>query len=123
MHDNVYVSIVLPVYNERDRINAVLMSLLNQKTRNNMLTHDNWELIVVDNNSTDDSVAQIHNFHRLNPSMDIHIIKETTQGVSSARKCGMDYASLRSKARDKRLGIISFRPMRTAPWTAGGCIR
>lgn len=105
MRNNVYVSIVLPVYNESDRINSVLVSLLHQRTRNNMLTHDNWELIVVDNNSTDDSVAQIEDFHRLNPAMDIHIIKETTQGVSSARKCGMDYASLRSKARDKRLGI------------------
>lgn len=105
MRNNVYVSIVLPVYNESDRINSVLISLLNQRTRNNMLTHDNWELIVVDNNSTDDSVAQIHDFHQLNPTMDIHIIKEITQGVSSARKCGMDYASLRSKARDKRLGV------------------
>ncbi|APG18086.1 glycosyl transferase family 2 [Kosakonia radicincitans] len=105
MRKDIYISIVLPVYNESDRINAVLTSLFNQKTCSNMLSHEKYELIVVDNNSTDDSVAKISEFRRLHPALDIHIIKEPTQGVSSARKCGMDYASLRSKARDKRLGI------------------
>ncbi|WP_210267723.1 glycosyltransferase family 2 protein [Sinorhizobium psoraleae] len=105
MRDNIFVSVVLPVYNESDRINNVLLSLLNQKTLFGMITHETYELIIVDNNSTDDSIEKINALNARNPLMDIHIIKETIQGVSSARKRGMDYASLRSKARDSRLGV------------------
>lgn len=104
MRDTVFVSVVLPVYNESDRIEAVLLSLFNQHTKNELITHDTYELIVVDNNSTDDSVAKINAFSERHPAMAIHVIAETVQGVSSARKRGMDYASLRSKARDSRLG-------------------
>jgi len=96
---------VLPVYNESDRIDAVLGSLFHQKTRNGKITHDTYELIIVDNNSTDDSVKKIHAFQARHPGLEIQVIKEAVQGVSSARKRGMDYASLRSKARDTRLGI------------------
>lgn len=105
MRDKVFVSVVLPVYNESDRIDEVLLSLYQQKTHNGLITHDSYELIVVDNNSTDDSVEKINAFKARNPSMDIHIIEEKIQGVSSARKRGMDYASVRSKARDSRLGV------------------
>ncbi|WP_241016661.1 glycosyltransferase family 2 protein [Serratia ureilytica] len=104
MRDTIFVSVVLPVYNESDRIEAVLLSLFNQHTKNELITHDTYELIVVDNNSTDDSVAKINAFSERHPAMAIHVIAETVQGVSSARKRGMDYASLRSKARDSRLG-------------------
>ena len=104
MRDTTFVSVVLPVFNESDRIDAVLLSLLQQQTRNGLITHASYELIIVDNNSTDDSVGKINDFHAQHPAMDIHIIEEKVQGVSSARKRGMDYASLRSRARDSRLG-------------------
>lgn len=105
MRDTVFVSVVLPVYNESDRIDEVLRSLSDQKTHGGLISHQTYELILVDNNSTDDSVEKIHAFRARHPSLDIDVISETTQGVSSARKRGMDYASLRSKARDSRLGI------------------
>ncbi|NWB83972.1 glycosyltransferase [Pseudomonas gingeri] len=105
MREAVFVSVVLPVYNESDRIDSVLDSLFNQKTRGGLITHATYELIIVDNNSTDDSVKKINAFKAENPTLDIHVIQETTQGVSSARKRGMDYASLRSKQRDIRLGV------------------
>ncbi|WP_419736087.1 glycosyltransferase [Pseudomonas sp. COR18] len=105
MRDTVSVSVVLPLYNESDRIDVVLDSLFHQKTRDNLITHASYELIIVDNNSTDDSVAKIRRFSERHPSLDIHVIQELTQGVSSARKRGMDYASLRSKERDIRLGV------------------
>ncbi|MGF6735995.1 glycosyltransferase involved in cell wall biosynthesis [Paraburkholderia youngii] len=104
MRDTVVVSVVVPVYNETDRIGEVLLSLFNQKTHDGLITHDGYELIFVDNNSTDDSVDKINTFKFQNPSLDIFLIHESIQGVSSARKRGMDYASVRSKARDSRLG-------------------
>ncbi|MEQ9896871.1 glycosyltransferase family 2 protein [Pectobacterium parmentieri] len=105
MRNDIFVSVVLPVYNESDRIDQVLLSLLYQKTHDNLITHDTYELIIVDNNSTDDSINKINDFKVRHPYIDIHVIKETIQGVSSARKRGMDYASLRSKVRDARLGV------------------
>ncbi|WP_090873250.1 glycosyltransferase [Paraburkholderia diazotrophica] len=105
MRDTVFVSVVLPVYNESDRICEVLRSLFHQKTHDSLITHDGYELIFVDNNSTDDSVEKINTFKAQNPSMDIYTLHEPIQGVSSARKRGMDYASVRSKARDSRLGV------------------
>ncbi|WP_026200570.1 glycosyltransferase family 2 protein [Cupriavidus sp. UYPR2.512] len=105
MRDNVFVSVVLPIYNETDCIDDVLTSLVNQKTHNNLITHQSYELIVVDNNSTDDSVRKVKALKAENPSIDINIITEAVQGVSSARKQGMDYASFRSKTRDSRLGV------------------
>lgn len=104
MRDNIFVSVVLPVYNESDRIDEVLASLFGQQTHGRLITHDAYEVIIVDNNSRDDSVAKINRFKETHPAMDVHIIQEKIQGVSSARKCGMDYAALRSRARDARLG-------------------
>ncbi|NIF33450.1 glycosyltransferase [Enterobacter sp. Cy-643] len=104
MLDNIFVSVVLPVYNESDRIDEVLASLFGQQTHGRLVTHDAYEVIIVDNNSRDDSVAKINRFKEKHPAMDVHIIQEKIQGVSSARKCGMDYAALRSRARDARLG-------------------
>lgn len=107
MRDTIFVSVVLPVYNERDRIDSVLESLFQQQTRDGLITHDSYELIIVDNNSSDDSVEKINAFRARNPALDIHVIEERVQGVSSARKRGMDYASVRSKQRDLRLGTSS----------------
>lgn len=104
MRDNVVVSVVLPVFNESARIDAVLNSLYHQQTRNELITHDSYELIIVDNNCTDDSVAKINAFSQQHPALDIHVIVEKVQGVSSARKRGMDYASQRASVRDSRLG-------------------
>lgn len=107
MRETTFVSVVLPVYNESNRIDEVLASIFRQETRNSLITHNTYELIIVDNNCTDDSVKKIHHFHSEHPSLDIHIIPERVQGVSSARKRGMDYASLRAGVRDSRLGINS----------------
>lgn len=104
MRDTTFVSVVLPVFNESARIDAVLSSLFNQQSINALITHNSYELIIVDNNSTDDSVSRINAFKENNPSLDIHIIKEQVQGVSSARKRGMDYAALRSRIRDSETG-------------------
>ena len=77
MRDTVFVSIVLPVYNESDRIEAVLLSLFNQNTKDELITHDTYELIIVDNNSTDDSVAKINAFSESHPVMDILVDRKS----------------------------------------------
>jgi glycosyltransferase involved in cell wall biosynthesis len=106
MLDQTFVSVVLPVYNESARIDSVLSSLFNQQSKNNLITHATFEIIIVDNNSTDDSVAKAQALKAKNPSFTIHIVTEATQGVSSARKRGMDYAAHRARQRDARNGTI-----------------
>ncbi|MDK1390121.1 glycosyltransferase family 2 protein [Sinorhizobium sp. 7-81] len=104
MRDTIFVSVVLPAFNEGERLNDVLESIYYQRTHGELITYDSYELIVVDNNSTDNSVAVVNNFKAKHPSLDIYVVRESVQGVSSARKRGMDYASLRAKVRDSRSG-------------------
>ncbi len=74
------ISIVIPVYNEQTHLRACLESIKQQSITP-------FEVIVVDNNSTDSTlnVAKDFNF--------VTIIKEKRQGVVHARSTGFDYAS------------------------------
>ncbi|MFP1723970.1 glycosyltransferase [Lonsdalea quercina] len=105
MRKETYISIVLPVYNEGNRIEAVIDSIYRQTSKYGIFTLDNMELIIVDNNSTDDSIQKVKAAQDKYKDLTIHIINETTQGVSSARKKGMDYASQRAGIRNIEYGI------------------
>ena len=74
------VSIVIPVYNEADRITACLQAIAVQTTAP-------YEVIVVDNNSTDDTIARASLFPF------VKLLREPRQGVVYARERGFDAAS------------------------------
>ena len=74
------VSIVIPVYNEADALEACLRSIAEQ-------TVAPHETIVVDNNSTDDTAAIALRFAF------VRLINEPKQGVIHARSTGFDAAS------------------------------
>ena len=99
MRKETFISIVFPFYNESERLECVIESIYNQKFKYKLFDLSNAELIFVDNNSTDDSVNKIIACQNRYNNLDIHIINEKIQGVSSARKKGMDYASLRAEKR------------------------
>ena len=69
-----HMSIVIPAYNEGEFIRATLKSILNQ-------TYKNFELIVVDNNSTDNT-AQVAKEYRA------RVVYEKQKGVAAARQAG-----------------------------------
>jgi glycosyltransferase involved in cell wall biosynthesis len=73
------ISIIIPVYNEAESLNACLDAIANQ-------TIKPYEVIVVDNNSLDDTrlVAKAYDF--------VTLISETKQGVVHARSTGFDHA-------------------------------
>jgi glycosyltransferase involved in cell wall biosynthesis len=73
------VSIVIPVYNEADRLSACLEAVARQ-------TLKPLEVIVVDNNSTDASTAIVRQFDFAT------ILTEPRQGTVYARNTGFDQA-------------------------------
>lgn len=77
------ISIVVPAYNEEEKIADCLASLRDQTTATE------YEVIVVDNNSTDATVTIARTFE---DSMRLRIISEKVQGRGAARKTGWEAA-------------------------------
>ena len=73
------ISVVIPVYNEADYLRECLESLDNQN-------YPAYEVIVVDNNSTDDSCKIVQEFPF------VKLIREQKQGLVYARSRGYDQA-------------------------------
>ena len=72
------VSIIMPVYNAGKYINRAIDSVINQ-------SFQNWELLIINDGSTDDSE------HKINEYSDkrIKYFQQINQGVSSARNQGL----------------------------------
>jgi glycosyltransferase involved in cell wall biosynthesis len=73
------ISIVIPVYNEADSLRSCLDSIAEQ-------TQAPYEVIVVDNNSSDNTVAVAESYNF------VTLINESKQGVIHARSTGFDWA-------------------------------
>lgn len=77
------VSIVMPVRDREALVGRAIRSVLNQ-------THQNWELLVVDDGSTDGSVDVVEEFARTDPR--VRSIRQSAAGVSTARNVGCQAA-------------------------------
>lgn len=78
------VSIITPCYNSADFITATLNSVLEQ-------SYQNWELIVIDDQSKDDTCELVEAFLQREPK--IRLIKlEKNGGVANARNIGLEAA-------------------------------
>jgi glycosyltransferase involved in cell wall biosynthesis len=78
-HKSLRVSIVIPVYNEGDRIAACLRSIRAQRVRP-------YEVIVVDNNSSDTTLQIVRRFKG------VRLLTAKRQGVVHARNRGFNAA-------------------------------
>ena len=83
--DNIKVSVIVPVFNNSEYIGTTLDSIIAQD-------FDGFEIIVVDDGSTDDSLEVISDKLK---EVDIAntIIHQENQGVSSARNKGIEVSS------------------------------
>lgn len=90
-----FVSIVVPLHNEERWIDQCVESLLAQD-----YPADRYEIIVVDNNSTDGSAARVAQYPR------VRLLSEPQQGDFAARNHGV---------RESRGEIIAFTDSDTAP--------
>ena len=77
------VSIIVPVYNAQNSLERCLMSIIRQR-------YPQWELILVDDGSQDDSLAICKRYS--DKDSRIRVIHTENCGVSSARNTGMENA-------------------------------
>lgn len=103
MSKNPSVAVVIPVYNEEETIARCLESCVNQ-------TVPAAEIIVVDNNSTDDTEKIVKKFQRNHPEAKIRLLHEREQGIAPARNHGF------SKAKSDVLGRIDADSTITEGW-------
>lgn len=93
------VSIVIPVYNEAERIGDCLRAVAAQ-------TVQPYEVIVVDNNSTDKTAVLAAQFPF------VRLVREPRQGVVHARRRGFD------EARGEIIGSIDADTLVSTDWVA-----
>lgn len=79
------LSIIIPVYNVEKYVSQCLDSVLEQD-----IDSDNYEIIIVNDGSTDGSLRIIQNYAKIHDQ--IKIIDKKNGGVGSARNCGIDAA-------------------------------
>ena len=75
------VSIIVPIYNSQQYILDTIKSVINQTWRK-------WELILIDDGSSDNSTQKVRPFLNEN----ISLVSQYNQGASSARNHGLKLA-------------------------------
>jgi glycosyltransferase involved in cell wall biosynthesis len=77
------ISIVIPAYNEENNIQNILNDLFKQD-----LSKTSYEIIVVDNGSSDLTKDVVWNFFYQHPSLSLRLVHENRKGVSFAKNFG-----------------------------------
>ncbi|MBD2355787.1 glycosyltransferase family 2 protein [Tolypothrix sp. FACHB-123] len=77
------ISVVIPAYNAAQFLPEAIASVQKQ-------TFSDWELLIVNDGSTDDTVAVVSEYEQRDPR--IHLINQDNQGVSVARNQGVEHS-------------------------------
>ncbi|MDH2206337.1 glycosyltransferase family 2 protein [Empedobacter falsenii] len=78
------VSIIIPNYNRANLIGETLDSIVGQ-------TYENWECIIVDDGSTDNSIEVIKTFEEKDPRFKLYLRpKDYPKGANACRNIGME---------------------------------
>lgn len=78
--NEIKLSLIIATYNRALRLVRALESLTAQT-----LPAELWEVVVVNNNSTDDTLERFAEFAAAHPDINARVVTETRQGVSYAR--------------------------------------
>lgn len=76
------VSIIIPLYNAQESILHTLDSIRNQ-------SYSNYEVIVIDDGSTDQSYQYVSNYRIAHPEMELRLLKQSNSGPAKARNYGI----------------------------------
>ena len=78
------ISFIICTYNRAEYVKESMETLLKSE-----IDPERYELLVIDNNSTDNTEASIRDVQQAHPDHDISYIKEPQQGLSHARNKGI----------------------------------
>lgn len=78
------LSLVIPTYNRAEQIITTLESVVRQR-----YDASQWECIIVDNNSKDDTRQRVENLMAEHKGLNLRYAFEPKQGLSHARNCGI----------------------------------
>lgn len=81
-YNNPFISIIVPLYNKEDSIGDTINSILSQD-------FDNFEILIINDGSTDDSLRIIENFE----DSRIKIFSQKNKGISFSRNRGIKEAT------------------------------
>lgn len=79
------VSIITPSYNSSSFIEATIISVINQ-------TYPNWEMIIVDDCSTDETVSILKEFSKIDKRIKYYV-NESNKGAAVSRNLGLESAT------------------------------
>ena len=85
MSQNHLISIILPTYNSETFISETIFSVINQ-------TYQNWELIIIDDCSTDNSMSIVDSFSK-NEKRIKFFKNKTNNGAAISRNIGLENSS------------------------------
>jgi glycosyltransferase involved in cell wall biosynthesis len=97
------ISVVIPVYNEAAEIERCLEAFVRQTYRGP------FELILVDNGSTDGSPELIRAFARAHPDLELRLIYEEVRGAAAASQRGFEAANYPLIARTDADTVVDAR--------------
>lgn len=80
------VSVIVPLYNRRKLIEETIQSVITQ-------SYKHWELLIVDDGSTDDSYIYVQNLARDNPKIHIWHRQRLPKGASTCRNIALKHAT------------------------------
>ena len=100
-------TVAIPVYNGANRVHRVLDRLRSQID----IDHLSWEILIIDNNSTDHLQETIRKIQAAWPlAAPLHYIFEPTQGLTFARACAV------KAAQGKYVGFLDDDNLAHANW-------
>ncbi|MBT4791710.1 MAG: glycosyltransferase family 2 protein [Halobacteriovoraceae bacterium] len=80
------VSIIIPNFNSQKYLRETILSVIGQ-------TYKNWELIIVDDHSTDNSIKMIEEFTKSDPRVTMLKTIKNSGGPATPRNIGLEHAS------------------------------
>ncbi len=79
------ISVIIPLYNKAPYVEKAIQSVFAQ-------TYTDWELIVIDDGSTDNSVSVVEAMHCITCSDKVRLNQQKNVGVSTTRNRGVEMA-------------------------------
>ena len=80
------ISVIIPMYNAEGTINTTLNSINSQ-------TEGRFEIIIVNDGSTDNSLMEVYAFKKSHPHLHMIIVDKMHEGVSATRNTGLRLAT------------------------------